>query len=79
MYRPFTFLCVEAQGEATTVVVVAVVILVFVLPGVIVPDALSIYDACISIVVVAVPVVTRRISDVEVSNNMILYRLFRHC
>src|SRR5215467_8532276 len=36
---------VEAPGEATTVVVVAVVIAVFVLPGVTVPDALSIHDA----------------------------------
>ncbi len=60
-----TLRTVEAAGEATTVVVVAVVIWVFVRPGVVVPLALSTQAACTPMVETADPVTIRIISEVE--------------
>ena len=60
----FTALYVDAAGDATTVVVVAVVIdAVFVLPGVITLEALSTHDAWTS-TAVALPVMTLITSEV---------------
>ena len=52
------------------VVVVAVVMFVFVRPGVIVPEALSTQDTCAVIVETAALVTTRMMSDVLVSSSI---------
>lgn len=65
--RLLTCRCVDAQGLATTVVVVAVVIAVFVLHGVNAVVVWSAHEACTSISAVE-DVVIRIKSDVLVSN-----------
>ena len=60
----FTVRCVLAPGEATIVVVVAVVIRTFVLPGVMVVPLISTQADCTCMSAV-VEVVTRRRSDVD--------------
>ena len=60
---------VDAAGEPTTDVVVAVVIGVFVLPGVIVAPLRSTHDAWTS-VVTAAEVITLRRSEVDASSSI---------
>ena len=70
MCSVFTVRYVDDAGDATTVVVVAVEISVFVRPGVVDPIARSRNDACVS-TVTAADVTTRISSDVEARSSTV--------